>query len=78
MGQLNINLTKAFEEDLERYMELRHISTKAEAIRTAIRDGINQATFQTVDVHFDKWIGLGLEVPINKNAKFQSDDDLWK
>jgi len=77
MAQLNIHMTATFEEDLRRFMKLRHIPTKAEAVRTAIKEGLH-ATFYTQMVNFSEWIGLANKEPINKHPKFHSHDDLWK
>jgi hypothetical protein len=78
MSQLNIHLTPNFEKDLNKFMKLRHIDTKSEAIRVAIKEGIMRAAAHTKSVDFTSWLGLATEVPTNKKAKFSSDDDLWK
>lgn len=76
MSQLNIHLTPSFEKDLNKFMRLRNISTKSEAIRIAIKEGVERmANHKTVN--FTSWLGSANEVPVNKNAKFSSDDDLW-
>ncbi len=36
MSQLNIHMTSIFEKDLQKFMRLRHIKTKSEAIRLYI------------------------------------------
>jgi hypothetical protein len=77
MPQLNIHMTPSFERDLSKYMKLRHIQTKSEAIRMAIKEGIQHAAAQAKVADFSSWLGLGLEVPVNKKTKFSSDDDLW-
>jgi len=77
MSQLNIHVTPGFEKDLSKYMKLKHIQTKSEAIRVAIKEGILHASAQTKPVDFSDWVGLGLKVPMNKKTKFSSDDDLW-
>lgn len=78
MSQLNIHVTPSFEKDLNKYMKLKHIQTKSEAIRVAIKEGIQHATSQARTVDFSDWLGLGLQVSINKKKKFSSDNDLWK
>jgi hypothetical protein len=77
MSQLNIHLTPSFEKDLNKFMKLRHINTKSEAIRVAIKEGIHHAAAYAKPINFADWLGKGLEVPVNKKAKFSSDDDLW-
>ena len=43
MSQLNIHVTASFEKDLNKFMKLRHINTKSEAIRLAIKEDIQHA-----------------------------------
>jgi len=78
MSQLNIHVTPHFEKDLNKFMKIRHIQTKSEAIRLAIKEGIQHTVSQTKRIDFSDWLGLGLEVPTNKKTKFSSDDDLWR
>jgi len=77
MSQLNIHLTPGFEKDLNKFMKLRHINTKSEAIRVAIKEGIEHTFSQSKPGDFTNWLGLGNQVPTNKKPKFSSDDDLW-
>lgn len=78
MSQLNIHVTTRFENDLKKFMKLRHINTKSEAIRVAIQEGIQNALIHTKSANFEEWLGLANQAPINKKFKFFSDDDLWK
>lgn len=77
MSQLNIHLTPSFEKNLIKFMKLRHIDTKSEAIRVAIKEGIEHTSLHAKPVNFTKWLGLGTQVPTNKKSRFSSDDDLW-
>jgi hypothetical protein len=77
MSQLNIQTTPSFERDLRKFMQVRHIQTKTEAIRTAIKEGLQHPPAQTKTTNFSTWIGLALQEPVNKKAKRLSDDDLW-
>lgn len=77
MSQLNIHVTVSFEKDLNKFMKLRHINTKSEAIRLAIKEGIQRAAAHVACANFTDWLGLATQVPTNKKAKFSSDDDLW-
>ena len=77
MSQLNIHLTPSFEKDLNKFMKLRHINTKSEAIRVAIKEGIYHSMARSKTVNFTNWLGLANQAPTNKKAKFSSDDDLW-
>ncbi len=78
MGQLNMNTNEAFERNLSRFMKLRGIATKSEAIRVAIQEGVENALEKRKKPDFDAWLGAGLGPGLNPNPKFASDDDLWK
>lgn len=78
MSQLNINMSPEFEKDLLKFMRARRLKTKAEAIRTAIKEGLEHTIGHAKHVNFQTWIGLGKQAPLNKKNKFHSDDDLWK
>ena len=71
-------MTKTLARVLSRYMKIRHIKTKAEAVRTAIKEGLERSADFVKPVDFSSWIGLGLEAPTNKKPQFKIDDDLWK
>jgi|GEM_PF-1710227 len=78
MTQLNIHMTPEFERDLRKFMRVRHLPSKAKAIRTAIRECLEHSVYHAKKTDFSSWIGLGKQVPPNKKNKFHSDDDLWK
>lgn len=78
MTQLNIHLTSSFESNLRKFMKLRHIKTKSEAIRIAIKEGVERASAYSSPTNFSDWLGFANQVPVNKNVKFSSDNDLWK
>ena len=77
MTQLNIHMTLSFERELAKFMKIRRLKTKAEAVRVAIREGLEHSV-QAEPRDFSTWIGLGKEIPNNKKPRFRSDDDLWK
>jgi hypothetical protein len=77
MSQLNIHLTSSFEKDLNQFMKLRHINTKSQAIRVAIKEGIQHSITHAKSLDFTSWLGLAKQVPANKKPKFSCDDDLW-
>lgn len=60
MGQLNIHLTPAFEENLREYMRLRGLKTNSEAVRKAVEECLN-ATRSGVKVDFRDWIGMAAD-----------------
>jgi hypothetical protein len=77
MPQLNLDLTPDFEESLCRFMQLRKISTQSEAVRIAVREGLERAVRNSSGRDFRSWLGLGKRVAENPNPHFKSDDDLW-
>jgi len=78
MTQLNIHMTPAFEKTLHRLMKVRHINTKAEAIRIAVKEALEHSILNTRPVDFSEWIGLAEKAFVNTKPRFKSDDDLWK
>lgn len=78
MPQLNIRLTAHFAKDLNKFMRLRHINTKSEAVRIAIKEGIQRTFTQTKLINFTEWLGIAAEIPPNKNNKFSYNKDIWK
>jgi transposase len=76
MKQLNLNVTPEFERDLRRYMRLRQITRKSDAIRAAVREAVTQGS-DTQDYDYRAWLGMGLKAPLNKRRRFRTDDDLW-
>lgn len=77
MAQININVTPQLKKDIEKYMKVRGVKTKSDAIRLALREVVEQLTSQK-STDFQSWLGAGLKAPTRPNAKFRSEDDLWK
>jgi len=77
MTQLNIHMTPIFEQELKKFMKMRRLKTKAEAVRIAVKEGLEHSV-QAKPTDFSNWIGLGKEIPDNKKPRFHSDDDLWR
>lgn len=79
MSQINLRVRPAFEKALARFMKVRGFSTKSEAIRVAVAEGLERALGDRSQVaDFHSWRGAALRVPPNPNPRFASDDDLWK
>lgn len=76
MTQLNLRVTREFQELLTRYMRLRRIGSKSEAIRAAVAEGV-QRLEGTSRCDFGAWVGAALEAPLNANPRFRSRDELW-
>lgn len=77
MAQLNINLTPEFERDLALFMRMRNIRTKSEAIRTAVREGVQRSQRASPQVDFSSWIGMARGRKRGRRPRFRTDDDLW-
>ncbi|EKD75015.1 MAG: hypothetical protein ACD_44C00257G0003 [uncultured bacterium] len=78
MGQLNIHMTLHFQQNLTKFMRLRHIKTKAEAIRIAVQECLMRTAQLTKPHDFSTWLGLATQVPVRRKTRFQNDNDLWK
>lgn len=78
MGQLNIPLSDAFEEELSRFMALRGIKDRFEAIRTAVHEGLKGELAKEKKSDFRAWLGAGNGPGLNPNPRFKTDDDLWE
>jgi len=76
MKQLNLNVTAPFQRDLERLMKQRSITSKSEAIRVAVREGVERRT-GAKEYDFRAWLGMGLKAPLRRRKRFRSEDDLW-
>lgn len=77
MPQLNLHLTPEFERNLLEYMRLRHLRTKSEAVRQAIRESLEREHRRRQTPDFTTWVGLANRAPLNPAPRFRSDDDLW-
>ncbi len=78
MSQLNLHLKPDFERNLQSFMRMREIKTKSEAIRVAVREGLERAIEERGGgTDFHRWIGAALGEGENPEPRFQSDDDLW-
>lgn len=77
-----MQMTKEFESDLLRFMELREIKTKSEAIRVAVEEGLKRELEQNERVRkmkrFLDWIKTVDKGPENPNPRFKTDDDVFE
>ena len=78
MAQLNIHMTEQFAAALRRFMRLRGIRNKSEAVRVAVNEGLDRAFREVRPCDFTRWIGAGLKAGRNSRPKFKSHDDLWR
>ncbi len=78
MAQINLHVKPEFERDLTRFMSLRGLRTKSEAIRLAVQEGLERARSTPPRKSFTSWAGAGLAAAPNPEPRFRSDDDLWR
>lgn len=78
MGQINRHTNEVFERDLSRFMALRGIRNKSEAISVAVHEAVENTLAKVNKPHFKAWFGAGLGSGFNPNPRFKSDDDLWE
>jgi len=78
MSQLNINVTGDFEVALRRFMRLRGVRTKSEAIRIAVREGVERSLAGAGRTSFRAWLGAATGAALNPRPRFASDHDLWR
>jgi hypothetical protein len=72
--QLNMRIDREFEQKLKRLVELTDAPNKTEAIKAAVDDKL--AKLQRPKYDFRKVIGVAGR--LKSNARFQSDDDLYR
>ena len=74
MSQLNIQMTPEFERNLKRYMSVRGIKTKSEAVRQAVEESLARIPDPIVmDWSSLRGKGLGSRPP-----RFENNDQLWE
>ena len=76
MPQLNLNVTPEFESDLKRFMKMKGIRLKSEAVRLAVREAARRDA-ATHEYDYRAWLGLALKAPLNPKPRFRGEDDLW-
>ncbi len=76
MSQLNIHITPAFEQTLEKFMRIRKIRTRSDAIRIAVAEALER-TMPSRAPDFSNWLGCANVAPLNPAPRFGSEDDLW-
>ena len=78
MPQLNIHLTPKFARLLARFMEVRKIRTKSDAIRLAVEESLERELQNASATDFTSWLGLGKNAPENPKPRFDSHAALWE
>lgn len=78
MSQINLHVKPDFQRDLERFMRLRGIGTKSEAIRVAVSEGLERARAAPKAKAFASLAGAALAATTNPEPRFKTDDDLWR
>jgi Arc/MetJ-type ribon-helix-helix transcriptional regulator len=78
MAQMNLHLTAEFERALARFMRLRKLSSKSEAVRIAVQEAAEREVRTRSATDFREWLGKGHAAPPNPAPRFATDDDLWR
>lgn len=76
MSQLNLRVSREFEASLGRFMRLRRIASKSEAIRIAVAEAVERLD-RTCHADYRAWVGAALAAPLNPSPRFRSHDELW-
>jgi hypothetical protein len=76
MGQLNIHMSPAFEQKLKRYMKVRQIKTKSDAVRTAVDEALELAQKRPT-VNLRDLFGAARQLPQRPRKSWLKEDDLW-
>ncbi len=77
MSQLNINMSAQFEADLTSFMRLRGIRSKSEAVRVAIREGLERSSPPPAGGSFRSWLGLAGPPDSQTPESPLTEDELW-
>ena len=77
MPQLNLNMTPRFEASLKRFMKLRGLRSKSEAIRLAVEESLERSLKSTPTTDFSTWLGIASGAGEDANPRFRTDDELW-
>jgi hypothetical protein len=77
VSQLNIHVTSSFERALSRFMKLRGLTSKSEAVRVAVEEAAAREAGGRRPFALGALRGAALGAPPNPNPRFQSEDDLW-
>ncbi len=78
MSQINLQVTPEFERDLRRFMKLRRLRNKSEAIRLAVKEALERSLGAARQVDYAQWLGAAKRAELNPNPRFHSHDDLWR
>lgn len=78
MAQLNINLAPEFQENLEKLMRLRGITSKSDAVRLAVKEAVERQTAQKPKTNWRALLGWANQFPENPDSRFKSHDELWQ
>ncbi len=77
MSQMNLQITPQFDEELTRYMRLRKLPSRSEAVRTAVHEALQASLGSARASDFGALIGFAATGPENPKRRFRDDDDLW-
>jgi metal-responsive CopG/Arc/MetJ family transcriptional regulator len=76
MSQLNLHMTPEFSRKLARFMKLRGIATKSEAVRTAIGEAVERAEAKP-PTNWQEMRGIAAKYPHAPRKDWLTEDELW-
>lgn len=73
MAQMNLQITEVFERNLERFMRVRNLKNRSEAVRQAVAEAADRAerTMTWADA-----VGY-LKPALDAGARIPTDDEIW-
>jgi Arc/MetJ-type ribon-helix-helix transcriptional regulator len=78
VSQINIQVTPGFDDTLRRFMRLRRIKSKSEAIRTAVAESLQRSAAARPPVDYRTWLGVASQPPVSGRPRFASHGALWE
>jgi hypothetical protein len=76
MSQLNLHTNPQFDRQLQQYMQIIGVHTKAEAVRKAVQESLEHHLAHSTVTNFKNWVGQAL-MPTPRKPRFKNDDELW-
>jgi Arc/MetJ-type ribon-helix-helix transcriptional regulator len=78
MSRINVHMTPGCEHALKRFMHLRRLRSKSEAVRVAVEETLARDLGARPTVDYTTWLGRATRTPGQVSPRFRSHDDLWE
>lgn len=76
MSQLNIEVSPDFWEKLKKFMDLRGIANRSDAVRLAVEEALEK-TNEKPKVSWKQLLGAGLVGELQPRDQWMTEDKLW-